>query len=252
MTTAPALGNALSLHGKVALVTGATGDIGTAVTRRLQQAGAQVAVHYLRRAEQAAALAHAPDHVFQANLAAENEVVRLVHDVAARLGAIDTLIHCASIGTFTPILATRAAHWDRTLEVHARAFWLLGVHAGEALARSGAGTLIAVSSLGARRFTPAYGAVGVAKGALEAAVKYLAAELGPRVRVNAVAGGPIEGERLRHSPFYDALRAAAAERVCGRFGRPEEIADVVLLLATPLTRWIHGQVLVADGGFTLW
>jgi NAD(P)-dependent dehydrogenase (short-subunit alcohol dehydrogenase family) len=146
---------------------------------------------------------------------------------------------------------TKTSHWDLTMAVHTRALWLCARSARELLGPGS--SVIALSSLGGRRFTPAYGAVGVAKAALEGLVRYLAAELdGAGVRVNGIAGGPVEGERLRTSPAYAAIRAAAAERPGGRFAAPEELADAALLLASPLARWIQGQVIVVDGGFSLW
>jgi len=70
--------------------------------------------------------------------------------------------------------------------------------------------------------------------------------------VNAIAGGPVEGDRLRGSPIYAELAAAAAVRPGGRFAAPEELADVALFLASPLARWVQGQTITVDGGFSLW
>ena len=249
--------DALDLRGRVCLVTGATGGIGQAIVRRFHGAGATVVAHYLRSAAAATALAAELDarddgrlRVEQANLAREEEAASLLARIRERHGGLDVIVHCASMGTFKPLLETRPAQWDLTLGVHARAFWVLAMHARPAL-RPGA-SLVALSSLGGRVFTPAYGAVGVAKAALEAVVRYAAAELAPLdVRVNGIAGGPVSGARLEGSPHHAAMTAAAAQRPGGRFGTPDEIADVALFLASPLARWIRGQVLVVDGGFSL-
>ncbi|HEU5208065.1 MAG TPA: SDR family oxidoreductase [Longimicrobiales bacterium] len=246
---------ALDLSGRRVLVTGATGGIGRAVCTRFSECGARIAVHYLRDADGAHAISEAlqPDDclVAQANLADEGEALALLGTIERAWGGLDTIVHCASMGTFRPLLDTRASHWDLTHAVHTRALWLLARGAAPAMPPGSA--IIALSSLGGRRAMPAYGAVGVAKAALESLVRYLAAELAVRdVRVNAIAGGPVEGERLRGSPVHGALRAEATQRAGGRFATPFEIADVALFLASPLARWVQGQTIVVDGGFSLW
>lgn len=257
MSAATALepSDALDLTGRRILVTGATGGIGRAVCARLGERGARLVVHYLREAAGAGAIARAlpadASLVVQANLAQETEVAELLDTVARQWQGLDGIVHCASMGTFRPLLETRPSHWELTHAVHTRALWLLAQRSASGMAAGS--TIIALSSLGGQRAMPAYGAVGVAKAALEGLVRYLAVELAPRgIRVNGIAGGPVEGERLRGSPLYSALRAAAAERAGGRFATPEEIADVVLFLASPLARWIQGQTIVVDGGFSLW
>lgn len=257
VAAASGVSDPLDLRGRVCLVTGATGGIGQAVVRRFHAAGATTIVHYLRSAGTASALVAELDDagggraaVEQANLAREDETIALLDRVRERHGGIDVVVHCASMGTFKPLLDTRPAHWDLTLGVHARAFWVIAMQA-RSFVRPGA-SLVALSSLGGRAFTPGYGAVGVAKAALEAVVRYAAAELAPLdVRVNGIAGGPVHGARLEGSPHHAAIAATAAGRPGGRFGTPDEIADVALFLASPLARWVRGQVLVVDGGFSL-
>jgi enoyl-[acyl-carrier protein] reductase III len=243
---------------RVCVVTGATGGLGSALCERFHAAGATVVIHYLRNADRARGLAGrlgGPKServlVLQANLAEEAGIEELIGRVGDRLGRIDTLVHSASLGAFQPLTAMETAHWDLTMAVHTRALWLCACSARDLLLPGS--SVIAISSLGARRFTPAYGAVGVAKAALEGLVRYLAAELDlSGVRVNGIAGGPVSGERVRSSPVHAALAAAAAERPGGRFAAPEELADAAVLLASPLARWIQGQVIVVDGGFSLW
>lgn len=252
---ASALGDALHLEGRRVLVTGATGGIGRAVCARFAACGARLLVHYLRSADAAEEIAAARPSgtaaVLQANLASETETEELLQRALEQWDGLDVIVHCASMGTFRPLLETRTSHWELTHQVHTRALWLLARGARDAMPSGSA--IVALSSLGSRRAMPAYGAVGVAKAGLEALVRYLAAELGPRgIRVNGIAGGPVDGERLRGSPAHDALQAAAAGRTGGRFGAPEEIADVALFLASPLARWVQGQTLTVDGGFSLW
>jgi enoyl-[acyl-carrier protein] reductase III len=246
--------SALDFTGRRILVTGATGGLGRVICARFAACGARVIVHYLRDAEGAAALAAAlpaATLVLQANLAAEPEADALMERALGAWDGLDGIVHCASMGTFRPLLQTRAPHWELTLAVHTRALWQIAQRAADRMPAGSA--IVALSSLGAQRAMPAYGAVGVAKAALEGLVRYLAAELAPRgIRVNGIAGGPVDGERLRTSPIHDELRAAAAVRAGGRFALPEEIADVALFLASPLARWVQGQTITVDGGFSLW
>jgi enoyl-[acyl-carrier protein] reductase III len=216
-----------------------------------------VAINYLRDRAKAEALlerlrgAGGDAEVFQANVGKASEVARLTEMVKDRFGGVDFLVHCASLGTFSPTVSTRASHWDLTLAVHTTAFWECA-RSISAIMPSG-GSMVAISSLGARRFTPEYGAVGVAKGALETLVKYLAVELGTvGIRVNAICGGPVDGERLRTSPRFAEMEEEAKRRPSRRLGSAEDLADVALFLVSPQAGWIQGQVIVVDGGFSLW
>jgi enoyl-[acyl-carrier protein] reductase III len=135
---------------------------------------------------------------------------------------------------------------------NAQALLLLAREALGWLAEPG-GRIVALSSLGSHRYVPFYGAVGISKAALENVVRYLAVELAPRgIAVNAVSGGMIEGETLRAFPQYEAIRDAVLQRTpANRLGTAEDLADVVLFLLGNRARWIYGQTLIADGGFSL-
>ncbi len=113
--------------------------------------------------------------------------------------------------------------------------------------------MVAVSSLGSQRFVTRYGGVGIAKAALEAAVRYLAVELAEQgIRVNAVSGGPVDTEGLRQFPRYSVRRRECERRTpYGRLGLPEDIAKIVVFLCSKQSNWICGQTLIADGGLSL-
>jgi enoyl-[acyl-carrier protein] reductase III len=116
------------------------------------------------------------------------------------------------------------------------------------------GAIVAVSSHGAGRVIPGYGAMGPAKAALESLVRYLAAELAPLgVRVNAVSAGLTAGTGVAEMEAgKEVLNFVKQRTPAGRVGSPEDIADVILFLTAPASRWICGQCLVADGGYSLW
>ncbi|KAA0255030.1 MAG: SDR family oxidoreductase [Acidobacteria bacterium] len=243
------------LRGRRALVTGGTRGIGFAISSALAREGAHVTMGY-RADEEAAARAVAAIRAAGGsasasarNLASPEEVRALVDEACGEDG-LDVLVHDAALGSFKPVLDVKPNQWDLTLSVNARALLLLVRAAAERM-REG-GRVVAISSLGATRVVPSYGAIGVSKAALEALVRSLAAELAPRgITVNAVSAGLVETDGVRLHPGFEALRAAALSRSpAGRLTTAEEVAGAVLLLASPLASGITGQVLVVDGGLS--
>ena len=136
--------------------------------------------------------------------------------------------------------------------MNAKAFLLLSQAALPFMKKNG-GSLVTISSLGSRRFTPEYGAIGISKAALENLVRYLAVELAPhKIRVNAVSGGLVDTDSLKMFPHLETLKKEYLSRTPGgRLGRPEDIACIVSFLLSPESGWIYGQTLIADGGYSL-
>jgi enoyl-[acyl-carrier protein] reductase III len=245
------------LQGKVALVTGGSRGIGRAIALALGGQGAAVAFNYYRGHEAAREAQDLftrkgiPCLRVQAHLGDPQQVRALVQAVGERFGRLDILVNNAASGVNRPAMEVEAKHWDWTLAVNARAPWLL---VKEALPLMPPGSCVVnVTSLGSQRVLPYYFTVGVSKAALEAVTRYLAVELAPRgIRVNAVAGGYVETDALRHFPNHDALRQAALGRTpAGRLLTPEDIAGVVLFLCSPAAEMVRGQVVVVDGGYSL-
>ena len=167
------------------------------------------------------------------------------------LGGLDLVVSNAASGVIRPALEVTAKHWDWTLDINARAFLLLAQRATPHLEARGGGSMVAISSLGAGRTLPNYILVGTSKAALEALVRYLAVELAPKIRVNAVSGGVVETDALDAFPNRDAMLRAGAANPVGRLVSPEDIAGAVAFLCSPDADMIRGQTLVVDGGFSL-
>ena len=110
-------------------------------------------------------------------------------------------------------------------------------------------SIVAISSLGAQRVLDNYILVGTSKAALESLVRYLAVELAPRIRVNAVSGGVVETGALEHFPNREAMLAAGASNPVGRLVTPGDIAGAVAFLCGPDAEMIRGQTLIVDGGY---
>lgn len=248
----------LAGKGNVALVTGGTRGIGRAVSLALADAGVEtLVVNYLQDHAAAAETCRMIESrsaralPIQANLGSPDEIDALFARLRSHTARLDFLVHCAALTAFKPLVDTRPNQWDLTLNISARGFLLCAQHAAPLMHEGGA--MVALTSLGGTRVVPEYGAMGPAKAALESVVRYLAVELAPRgIRVNAVAAGLVETESIHQFPAAAERRAAAVARTpLARVGTPAEIADVVTFLLSPAARWICGQTLIADGGFSL-
>ena len=173
---------------------------------------------------------------------------RVLDEVAA-LGPLDVLVHNAATGVVRPALETEDKHWDWTLNANARALLQLARVAAPEMPQGS--SIVAISSLGAQRVLDNYSLIGTSKAALEALVRYLAVELAPRVRVNAVSGGVVQTGALDHFPNREEMLAAGAANPVGRLVTPEDIAGAVAFLCSPDADMIRGQTLIVDGGFSL-
>ena len=238
-----------------ALVTGGSRGIGRAVALELARTGWDVAIVHLRNVEAAAETMNAVHALgrrcvaYQANVGKPDECADVVRRVSAECGALTGLVHAAGLGALSPVLATRPARWQIAWDSHLGGLLALA-SAAQTVFVDGAG-IVAFSSLCAWRVMPGYAAIAAAKGALESAVRYLAAEFAPLVTVNCIRGGPVDTDSLRSFAFFDDIDAESRRRPPGRLGLPEDIAPVAAYLLGPGARWITGQVITADGGFSL-
>jgi len=232
-------------------VTGGSRGIGRAIALRFARDGAKrVAIGYLRNdsaaeetAEELRALGAEPV------LVRGNVTSQRVLDEVAALGPLDVLVHNAATGVIRPALETEDKHWDWTVNANARALLQLARVAAPQM--QDGSSIVAISSLGAQRVLENYILVGTSKAALESLVRYLAVELAPRIRVNAVSGGVVETGALEHFPNRDAMLEAGASNPVGRLVEPDDIAGAVAFLCSPDADMIRGQTLIVDGGFSL-
>ena len=237
-------------------VSGGSRGIGRAIALRLAHDGValgkpvRVGIGYFRSdsaAEQTAedlrALGAEPTLV-RGNIGSD----RVLEEVAA-LGPLDVLVHNAASGVSVPALEATEKHWDWTMNTNARALLQLAQVAAPQMPDGS--SIVAISSLGAQRVLDNYTLVGTSKAALEALVRYLAVELAPRIRVNAVSGGVVDTDALEHFPNREEMLAAGAANPVGRMVTPEDIAAAVAFLCSREADMVRGQTLVVDGGFSL-
>jgi enoyl-[acyl-carrier protein] reductase III len=242
---------------KVALVTGASRGIGRAIAVELADAGYDVVVNYLRHDEAARETQRLVEErggqawLAPANIGEPDEIKALFAEVRRR-PRLDAVIHNAALGTFKDLLRIRPNQLELAFRVNALALLWLAQESWPLLAAT-RGSIVALSSLGSTRVVPHYGIVGPSKAALESLVRYLAVELRPRgVTVNAVSGGFMDTDALRAFPDWEALVDQTVARTPGgRIGEPADMARVVRALVCGRLDWVCGQVILADGGFTL-
>lgn len=247
----------MSLKGKVTLVTGGSRGIGKAIALELARRGASIAFNYLRgheaarKAEAQVKALGVPCLRVRAHLKEPQEIKGLFQAVEQEYGRLDILVNNAASGVQRPALELEERHWEWTLDINTRAPWLCAKEAVRLMPPGG--RIVNITSLGSHRVLPYYFAVGVSKAGLESLTRYLAVELAPRgIAVNAVSGGYVDTEALRHFPNREAMLAAAREGTpAGRMVTPEDIARVVAFLCSPDAEMIRGQVIVVDGGMSL-
>jgi NAD(P)-dependent dehydrogenase (short-subunit alcohol dehydrogenase family) len=245
------------LAGSRALVLGGTRGIGRAISLELAAAGAGVAAGYLSRddaaRETAAEIERAGGHCVLLRGDVADDPAGLVDAAARELGGLDALVVCAVAPVRRSILELTHDDWERTMAVNARPFVFGAIAAARYM--EGGGRIVGISSTGTHRpRNLAYAPLALAKGAMEASVRFLAVELAPRgVTVNVVAPGPTDTEA------FDAMAddaAALKERLSratpmGRMSEPGDAARLVTFLCSPGAGWVTGQLVFSDGGYSL-
>jgi enoyl-[acyl-carrier protein] reductase III len=262
----------MQLKGKRALVTGGSRGIGRGIALQLAERGVAVAVHYHRDAEAAHdTLARVRERgadgcVVQADVTQPEDLARLFDEVRDALGAPDIFVSNARPDLpsfYRSPLELGPEQWRAALDSQAQAF-LLGAQAAARLMPDG-GRIVAITySPGGRTGSwQPWAAMGAAKAALEALVRYFAVALAPRgITVNGVSPGPVlgapnalEGGVLRALPVevQEAIRAwhEGGWTPMRRLARPEDVGDAVALLCAAEAGFITGQVLHVDGGASL-
>jgi 3-oxoacyl-[acyl-carrier protein] reductase len=245
----------VNLDRRVALVTGGSRGIGRAVCLKLAQAGARVAVGYVRDETAAqnvvGAIRRAGGEAlaFQGDLAEPAEGRRLLESVVARLGPLDILVVSHGIWRRAPVETMTDAQWNETIDLNLSGAAAVCRAASAHMAARGAGAIVTIASTAGQRGEAFYSHYAASKGALLALTKSLAAELGPRgIRVNCVAPGWVTTDMTRevlagpegprHLSMIPTARAAT----------PDEIAGPVLFLASDLASFVYGEVLCVNGG----
>lgn len=248
------------LAGKVAIVTGAAQGIGAACALALVQAGAAVVVADLdgvaaqERVGSFAAGATARAAAVQWDVADSAQCNVAVDAAVARFGRVDILVNCAAAVAMGPALELTVADWTRSFAVGVfGAFSASRAFAEAAIACNRGGAIVNISSITAQHSAHGRAAYAASKAALDSMTRSLALEWAEyKIRVNAVAPSHTATDRLRQAIGEGKLdHDTIVQRIpLGRFAEPSEIADAVVFLCSDQARFITGQVLAVDGGYT--
>ncbi len=239
------------------IVTGGTRGIGRAISERFARSGARVIANYVRNEKAAqdlqfrAAQEGLSVSICRADLTTADGLAKIETHVEQTGTAVAGIVHCAATGTHRSLESLTGRHLDWTFALNVRALFELVTRLLKKFDTQGC--ILAVSSLGATHALPLYTAIGASKGALEALVRHLAAELAPRgIRANALTPGAVVTEAWQSIPDAEARLAEAAQRTpSGRLVTVEEVALCAQFLCSPAAAGVNGQSLIVDGGKTI-
>jgi 2-deoxy-D-gluconate 3-dehydrogenase len=245
------------LEGRVALVTGATKGIGLETCKVLADAGADIAAvgrdqQGLREITAAVEAKGRRCVAIAADMATVDGPARAAKEALAAFGSVDILINNAAIALIAPLLEATAADWDSTMAVNLRAPFLLAQALVPAMIKKGGGKIINISSQAGVIGQDSHAAYGASKGGLNTLTKVMCVEWAKHnIQVNSVCPTviltPMGEEHWGKPERGDPMKAKIP---AGRFGRPIEVADLVLYLASSASDLVNGQDILIDGGYT--
>jgi 3-oxoacyl-[acyl-carrier protein] reductase len=249
----------MKLEGRVALVTGASRGIGKAIALTYAREGANVAVNYVKGAEEAEAVAAKIRKMgrkalaLKADVSKTPEVKKMIADVVKAYGRIDILVNNAGILLPTKLLETADDDWDRVMATNLRGPFVCTREVAKTMIKQKYGKIINTSSISGLGCNPTgEGSYGCAKTALIMLTSIYAQELGPYgINVNALAPGWIKTDMTKGKSGAEAEevdKRKAGLAAIRRIGDPQDIANLALFLASDESSFITGQVIVADGG----
>ena len=247
------------LKNKTAIVTGARRGMGRAHALVLAKAGARVMVADISSEECEKVVKEIEKNggeamAIKCDVSKKEEVDKMIETVVKKWGKLDILINNAGIAQFVPFLQMTEAEWDKTININLKGYFLCAQAAAKEMQRQGSGAIVNIASV-------AMGQVGVgfpslthycaSKGGIVGMSEAMAIELAPyNIRVNVVSPGAIDTPMIDPVKQDKAAMAGILARVpLRRVGKPEEVANAVLFLASDESSYMTGSVVVVDGGW---
>jgi NAD(P)-dependent dehydrogenase (short-subunit alcohol dehydrogenase family) len=249
----------LSLEGKVAMVTGAASGIGRGISIRLAEMGALVAILDIDdskgRESGAEIETHAGEAVFlKCDVRSADECRRAVDTIIKRWGKIDILCNCAGIAIRKDIVELTEDEWDLVVDVTLKGIYMLSREVVPHMVRNAGGSIVNIGSGWSLKGGPRAASYCAAKSGTVNLTRAMAIDHGKdNIRVNCVCPGDVDTPMLRSEcaqlgDDVQAFMREAANRPLARVGTPDDIANAVLFLVSPMASWITGAALVVDGG----
>ena len=250
------------LSGRHGLVVGVANQrsLAWAIAKAADAAGATLTLSYATerfeaKARKLAETLERPAQLVPCDVTDDAAIAALLRAVEEAHGGLDFLVHAVAFASreaiSEPFLKTTRADFAQALDISAYSLVPLARDAAPLMERRGGGSILTLTYLGSERVFPHYNVMGVAKAALEATVRYLASDLGPRnIRVNALSAGPIKTLAAAGiSGFSRILDHYRAQSPLGRTVDADEVADAAVALLGPGGRGITGDVVMVDGGY---
>lgn len=251
------------LQDRVAIVTGGASGIGRAIAIRFAREGARVAVADLQQASRlpseqpdvcsAVREAGGESLFVRTDTSKESDVADLVSETEKAFGTVDILVNSAGVFVRNAITGVSDAEWDRVIGINLKGYFLTCRQVIPLMEKQGKGRIVNISSIHGIRGTGAAAAYCASKGGVENLTRQLAFDYAKKnITVNAVCPGTIEtamSQPFRENPVF--LEEYQRRTLLPRLGKPEDVANATLFLASDEAEWITGHSLVVDGGWTI-
>ncbi len=243
-------------NGKVVVVTGASQGIGAGICRQFSAAGASIVVHYRSKPDEASALVEELQSgggrglAVRADMTRREEVEKLVNDTVRHFGRLDVMINNAGIFPNAPLLDMTDEQWCEMIDANLQTVFLGTRSAARVMKEADGGVIINIASISASHPASRHSHYNSAKAGVVMFTRSAAQELGMYgIRVNSVSPG------LIHRPGLEEAWPEGVERWCATaplacLGKPEDVGNACLFLASPAAGWITGENLTVDGGVT--
>ena len=247
----------MQLKGKTAVVTGSGRGLGKAIALKLAEMGANIVLNDITVSDSIDATAEefrAAGYnvaITKGDVRNADDVKEMVKAAVDNFGSLDILVNNAGITKDKPMLMMSEEDWDAVLDINLKGAFICTKAAGKIMLKQKSGKIINIASVAGRYGNPGQANYSASKAGLIGLTKTTAKELGPKgITCNAVTPGLIQSKMTEVLP-EDVKQNYLKNIALGRFGTPEDIADVVAFLASPASNYVTGQVIDIDGGLVM-
>lgn len=243
-----------NLEGKVAIITGASRGIGSAIAKQLSALGAKVVVNYSNNAVKAEEVVEEITKsgeqavAIKADVSNIKDVERLFSETITKFGKVDILVNNAGVILYKLLSDVTEEEFDKLFNINVKGTYFACQQAMKHMEDNGRIINFSTSVVGS--MFPTYSVYAATKGAVEQITRQLAKEFGPKkITINAVAPGPINTELFNVGKTDEQIEAIRQMNSFGRIGEPDDIANTIEFLVSDKAQWITGQTLRINGGY---